>query len=267
MTLRSVWLTATALLFATASVSAQESNEELAMQLANPVAALTSVPFQFNYDQNIGPVEDGERWYLNVQPVVPISLSEDWNLISRTIVPVIDQSDIFPGAGSQFGMGDVLQSLFFSPVAPTKGGWIWGVGPAFLLPTATDDLLGADKWGVGPSAVALKQNGPWTVGGLVNHITSVAGDSERADINASFVQPFVSYTTPEAWTFTLQTEATYDWEGDQWSVPVSAVATKVSSFGSQLFSAGVGVRYWADSPENGADGLGVRVIFTLLFPK
>ena len=267
MTLRSVWLTATALLFATASVSAQESNEELAMQLANPVAALTSVPFQFNYDQNIGPVEDGERWYLNVQPVVPISLTEDWNLISRTIVPVIDQSDIFPGAGDQFGMGDVLQSLFFSPVAPTKGGWIWGVGPAFLLPTATDDLLGADKWGVGPSAVALKQNGPWTVGGLANHITSVAGDSERADINASFVQPFVSYTTPEAWTFTLQTEATYDWEGDQWSVPVSAVATKVSSFGSQLFSAGVGVRYWADSPESGADGLGLRVILTLLFPK
>lgn len=267
MTLRSVWLTATALLFATASVSAQESNEELAMQLANPVAALTSVPFQFNYDQNIGPVEDGERWYLNVQPVVPISLTEDWNLISRTIVPVIDQSDIFPGAGDQFGMGDVLQSLFFSPVAPTKGGWIWGVGPAFLLPTATDDLLGADKWGVGPSAVALKQNGPWTVGGLANHITSVAGDSERADINASFVQPFVSYTTPEAWTFTLQTEATYDWEGDQWSVPVSAVATKVSSFGSQLFSAGVGFRYWADSPESGADGLGLRVILTLLFPK
>jgi len=164
-------------------------------------------------------------------------------------------------------MGDILQSFFFSPVAPTESGWIWGVGPAFLLPTATDDLLGAEQWGLGPSAVALRQNGPWTIGGLVNHITSIAGDSDRADIDATFVQPFVSYTTPTAWTFTLQTEATYDWEGDEWSVPISAVATKVSSFGSQLFSAGVGVRYWADSPASGAEGLGVRLIFTLLFPK
>jgi|SRR6056297_103242 len=246
---------------------AQDSEENLAMQLANPVAALISVPFQLNYDQDIGPLDEGERWMMNVQPVIPFSLDEDWNLISRTIMPLVDQSRILPGASSQAGLGDIQQSLLFSPVKPTSGGWIWGAGAVFLLPTATDELLGTEKWALGPSVVALHQSGPWTVGGLANHITSVAGASDRPDINATYVQPFVSYTLPSAWTFSLQTETTYDWESEQWSVPVSAVASRVSTLGSQLFSAGVGLRYWADAPDGAAEGLGVRLTFTLLFPK
>ncbi len=243
------------------------AEEELAKKLANPVAALISVPFQLNYDQDIGPARDGTRWLLNIQPVVPIDLNQDWNLISRTILPVVWQDDIFPGAGSQSGIGAVVQSVFFSPKAPSAGGRLWGAGPVFLIPTGSNDLLTTDKWGAGPTGVVLKQQGPWTYGALANHIWSFAGPSGRPDVNATFVQPFLSYTTPTAWSFTLNTESTYDWENSQWLVPINATVSKVTKIGDQLVSVGAGVRYWADGPDAAPHGWGFRLAFTLLFPK
>jgi hypothetical protein len=259
-------LVAAAGLMAGTSNALAQSQQELAKKLANPVAALISVPFQLNWDQKIGPADDGTRYQLNVQPVVPVALNDDWNLISRTIVPVISQRHIFPGAGSQFGLGDTVQSVFFSPKEPVDG-LTWGAGPVLLLPTGTDTLLSGRKWGLGPTGVVLKQAGPWTYGALANHIWSVAGSNSRADINATFVQPFVSYTTPDAVTYTLNTESTYDWEARQWSVPLNAVVSKVTKLGDQLVSFGGGVRYWADSPDAGAKGFGLRVVVALLFPK
>ena len=137
-------------------------------QLSNPVAALISVPFQLNYDQDIGPADDGDRWLLNVQPVVPVDLNEDWNLISRTILPIISQSDVVPGQDAQFGLGNTVQSLFFSPKALTASGWTWGVGPVFQLPTDTNGL-GNKNWGLGASFVVLKleKGNPWVYGALV----------------------------------------------------------------------------------------------------
>jgi len=239
---------------------------ELAKQLSNPVASLISVPFQFNYDARIGPVRDGEKFYLNFQPVIPISLDKDWNLISRTIVPIVSQRNIFPGADDQSGLGDITQSFFFSPKVPAPGNIIWGVGPVFLLPAGTDPLLGTEKWGAGPTVVVLTQQGGWTIGILANHIWSVAGDSNRADVNSTFLQPFIAYTTKDAWTYTLNTESTYDWIADQWSVPVHFQITKLLKLGTQPVSIGGGVRYWAASPDTGAHDFGARLIVTFLFP-
>jgi hypothetical protein len=247
--------------------AAAMSGEELAKKLANPVAALISVPFQLNYDEKIGPTESGHRWLLNLQPVVPITLSEEWNVISRTILPIVSQQDVSAGAGSQSGLGDIVQSVFFSPKAPTAGGWIWGAGPALLLPTGTDDLLSAKKWGLGPTAVLLKQDQGWTYGALANHIWSVAGDKGRPDISTTFLQPFLAYTTPTAWTYSVNTESTYDWENEQWSVPLNALVSKVTKIDSQLLSVGGGVRYWADGPDSGPHGWGLRLVVTFLFPK
>jgi len=246
---------------------AQERDADLAKKLSNPVAALISVPLQLNYDRDIGAARAGERWTLNVQPVVPIGLNTEWNLISRTIVPLVSQSDVVPGRGSQSGMGDIVQSVFFSPKAPTASGWIWGAGPVLLLPTATDDLLGAKKWGLGPTAVVLKQDSGWTYGALANHIWSVAGESARPDVNATFIQPFLSFTTPDAWTYAVNTESTFDWDRRQWTVPINLVVTKVTKIGGQLVSIGGGLKYWAEGPDGAPHGLAFRFALTLLFPK
>ncbi len=256
-----IFLFLVAFLMATSARADRAS--DLAQELTNPVASLISVPFQFNYDTGYGPNGDGRRTFLNLQPVVPISLGEDWNLISRTILPVIDQSDVIPGS-SQTGIGDVLQSLFFSPKAPTAGGVIWGVGPAFLLPTGGQNL-GADQWAAGVTGVALKQSGGWTYGVLANHLWDVGGGS--TDISSSFVQPFLTYTTPTAWTFALNSETTYDWIANDTALPVNLTATKLVTIGQQPISIGGGVRYWVDSTTNGPDGWGARLMVTLLFPK
>ncbi|WP_228933023.1 transporter [Roseibium aggregatum] len=243
---------------------AQDS--DLAKKLSNPVASLISVPFQWNYDHGFGPA-DGNKVTLNVQPVVPFSLNEDWNLISRTILPVVWQDDIAGNSGTQFGLSDTTQSFFFSPKEPTSGGIIWGLGPVLLLPTGTDDLLSTRKWGAGPTGVVLRQSGPWTYGGLVNHVWSYAGDDNRNDVNSTFLQPFLSYTTDDAWTFTLNSESTYDWTSDEWSVPINAMVAKLVTIDKQPISFQAGVRYYAASSDNGPEGFGARAAVTFLFPK
>lgn len=260
-------LVAVALVASAPTARSETGAADLAQELTNPIADLVTVPIQMNLDNGIGPADDGSKLTTNVQPVIPFDIGENWNLVTRTIVPVTYQNDIFPGAGSQFGLGDINLSLFFSPKQPTAGGLTWGVGPVLLLPTATDSLIGARKWGAGPAAVGLVLKGPWTVGMLANHVWSFAGDDDRDDISNSFMQPFVAYTWPSAWTASLQSETTYNWQSEQWSVPVNLALSKLVKFGKLPVSLQAGVGYWAESPDSGPEGFRFRLQANIVLPK
>lgn len=240
--------------------------EEAALGLQNPLADLTSVPLQINYDQDIGPNKSGERWLTNIQPVVPISINQDWLLITRTILPLISQSDVVPGYGTKSGNGDILESLFFSPRQKTASGWTWGVGPVFSIPIASRDEFGTEKWSIGPTGVVLRQSGSWTYGMLINHLVSFAGDSSRSEVNATFAQPFVSHVWSKGTSLALTSEYLYDWKSDQSNFPVNLIAGQVLPIAGQLFSFNAGIRYWFNSVDNGPEGFGGRFVVTWIIP-
>ena len=237
---------------------------ELAKKALNPVASLISVPIQNNWDFGIGST-DAMRYTANVQPVIPVTLTKDWNLITRTILPIIYAESTSAGGGSKFGLGDISQSFFLSPKEPV-GGWIVGAGPVLLYPSATNDALGAKKWGAGPTLVVLTQQSGWTYGVLANHIWSYAGSSSRSDLSATFLQPFLSFTTKTFTTFGLNTESTYDWKNRQWTVPINVSLTQLLKVGKQPMSFSIGGKYYAEKPQGGPDW-GLRFAVTLLFPK
>jgi hypothetical protein len=253
------------LLLLPAASRAQQSDAELASKLSNPVAAMISVPFQYNWDHEFGPDRNGYKSTLNIQPVIPAKLNSDWTLISRVIVPIVDQHVPSIGDGSQTGVGDITGEFFFVPSKANPGGIIWGVGPAILVPSGTDFISG-DKWGLGPTIVVLKQQAAWTYGALANHIWSVGGSGSQ-NISNTFLQPFLSYTTQDAWTFGLNAESSYDWTHDQWTVPFNATVSKLTRIGKQPVSFGIGARYYADSASVGPHGWGLRATVTLLFPE
>lgn len=240
----------------------------VAKQLSNPVADLASIPFQFNWENGVGP-DDDLRFVLNVQPVVPFRLSGNWTLVGRFIVPYVQQpAGLGPGPTTAAGTGDIVASAFFSPKTP---GLIWGIGPVLGLPTTTDPLLGSGKWSIGPTAVALKQRGPWTIGALVNHLWSISstGDPYRADVSQTLLQPFLAYATTKAVTFSLNTESTYDWEaegGERWTVPINVSVSKVARLGPFPFSVGAGAGFYAASPDGGPDWR-LRMTQTLILPR
>jgi len=254
------------LVCATPPVWAQHDDAELAKKTQNPVADLISVPFQNNVNFGVGPHDD-VQYILNIQPVIPFKLTEDWNLISRTIVPLIYQPELAPGVGEVFGLGDIQESLFLSPAKPGKV--IWGLGPIFQFPTATDDSLGQGKWGAGPTAVALTVHGPWVLGALVNNVWSFAGDSDRRDVNQMLLQPFVNYNLPDAWYVVTAPIITADWEADgddRWTVPIGAGVGKIVRLGKLPVNAQASAYYNVVRPDNAAEWQ-LRIQIQLLFPR
>lgn len=241
------------------------SAQELADKLSNPVANMISVPFQSNLDYGIGNY-NGSKYTINFQPVVPIRLSANINLITRYIIPIVDQRDISGERQSEFGLSDATVSAFFSPAHP-KNGLIWGAGPAFLVPIATNELLGTRKWGIGPTALLLKQATGITYGLLTNQIWSVAGDENRADVNQLFVQPFFAKSWKTGAGIGFNMEMTFNWETNSTLAFFNPVVNSVTRMGKQPIQLAIGPRIPIGGSKAIRPDWGLRAVVVLVFAK
>ena len=236
----------------------------LALDLHNPISDLVTLPIESDFEFASG-AKHALTGTLYLQPVIPFKLGEDWLLVTRTIIPFVYQEAATSGEQNRTGLVDITQSFFLSP-SRLVGGWIVGAGPVFQYPSATDSELGAGKWGAGPTAAALRQTGGWTFGVLAHHIWSFAGGSYRERVNATLVDPFVSYTWANDFTVEFDGESTYDWEQEQWTVPLTAGVSRLVTLGKQSVSLGLDGRWYARHADGGPEW-GVVFLVTLLFPK
>ena len=255
--------------------AAKDNTEDLAKAAQNPIANLISVPFQsnfnfFNVNKKIAGQDYDKRamgYLLNVQPVIPFSLSKDWNLITRTIIPVINQPEVVPGLGSHGGLGDIQFTGFFSPT--NTGKFTLGAGPVLQFPSATDEWLGTQKWTAGPSVVAVYMDGPWVVGGLFQNVWSYAGDPDRNYVNQMLIQPFVNYNLPKGWYLTTSPIITADWHAQvdqRWTVPVGGGIGRLMRFGKLPVNLQLQSFYNVVHPDFGPEW-SVRFQIQFLFPK
>ena len=240
--------------------------QAMAEEVANPLTEVTFFPVRVNFDRDVGPL-DGKQTAVNVQPLTSFDLNEDWNLLSRTIVPFIYEDDVLDERSSSSGLGDITQSFFLSPEVTSADAWAWGAGLIVSLPTASKDEFGVDHYTAGPTAIAVKETGPWVYGGLVSYSHSIERDDGDPKVDAFFVQPFVDYTTDNAVLYELTTEASFDREEDEWSIPLEFTVNKFFEVGNMVMAVGGGLRYWIESPDSGPEGWGVNISVYFFLPK
>ena len=269
--LHAKWLAAAAFGTLWAAVTpawAEMSAEELAKLAQNPVGNLISLPFQNNTNLNYGP-EQGTQNILNIQPVIPISVNSDWNIITRTIVPVIWMPSLGPDIDATNGIGDTVFTAFLSPAKP--GAFIWGAGPVVQLPTNTKAELGNGNWGLGPSVVVLHldHGDPWVYGALINNIWSLTTDKRGGYYNNGLIQPFVNYNFPGGFYLTSAPILTVDWTADsdnRWTIPVGGGVGKIFHLGKLPVNTQLSAYYNVVTPDDGADWQ-IRAQVQLMFPK
>ncbi len=252
---------------ATAAKPEQESSD-IAKAAQNPIAHMISVPFENDFYPQTGMNKEDE-YVLEIKPVVPIPLSRNWNLITRTIIPVIQTPELVPGINGTDGLGDIQESLFFSPTKVGLGGIIWGAGPAISVPTATDNTYGTGKTSIGPTVVVLESRGHWLFGSLAQNLWSVeAGPKERPAVNQMLLQPFVNYNLPHKWYLTSSPIITANWKLDdgRWLVPVGGGVGKIVRFGKVPVNIYGQVFGNAEYP-NGTSKWSARFQMQFLFPR
>jgi len=243
-----------------------QESAEIAKQAQNPIANLISVPFENDFNPQTGISKD-DSYVLEIKPVIPIRLSNNWTLITRTIIPVIQVPDLAPGVNGTSGLGDVQESLFLSP---TKAGpVIWGAGPVISFPTATQDILGTKKLSIGPTVVVLRIQGHWLFGSLAQNLWSVGGPSARPDVNQMLLQPFVNYNLPHKWYLTSSPVITANWErssDERWVVPVGGGVGKIVHFGKLPVNVYAQLFRNVERPD-GTTHWSARFQMQFLFPK
>jgi hypothetical protein len=242
-----------------------QSAQELADKLSNPVASLISVPFQNNSDWGIGKY-NGSKNTLNFQPVIPIKLSSNLNLITRYIIPIVAQRDVIGENTQEFGLSDATVSAWASP-SHSKNGLIWGFGPVLLIPTATNDYLSTKKFGVGPTALILKQGHGNTVGFLANQLWSVAGDKNRQDVNQLFFQPFFSHSFSSGASLGGNIEMTQNWQANTTLLFLNPVISGITKIGKQPIQMAIGPRIPLSGPEGLKPAFGIRSVIIFVFPQ
>ncbi len=255
--------------------AAAVNSDALRNAAQNPVASLISVPIQDNFNFNIGP-SDRTQNVLNIQPVIPISLNKNWNMVVRWITPIVYQpipiqQETGPPVQSSgvYGLGDMNPTFF---IVPKKSKVIWGVGPSLVFPTATNTTyLGQGKFSMGPSVVVLVQPKPWTIGFLANNLWSVAGhsDIDKPPVNQFLLQWFVNYNMKKGWYLTTSPIITANWRapsGDVWTVPWGGGVGRIMKLGFQPVN--ITAQFYANPtrPQN-TSPWGMRLQFVLLFPK